>query len=188
MNQASFTISKMKLFNELKKSAKILGAKSKWNQYTVIELTITDGLLTLVIPGSRFELKCETKSTAKATIGFFYFRDIIKNWTQLNVECAITENTIKIGVTSFKAQSTFFESDRILRSIDLPINYSDFHLLRLEHHGFTKEEIDFNGLEFELHQAKKNFKSTIRKTSDLLRIYGISAIEIEELLNAKIKD
>ena len=187
MNQASFTISKIKLYNELKKTAKVLGAKSKWNQYTVLELTITDGLLTLVIPGSRFELKCETKGTAKATIGFFYFKDIINNWTQLNVECVITENTIRIGVTSFKAQSTFFESDRILRSIDLPINYSDFHLLRLEYHGFTKEEIDFNGLEFGLLQAKKNFKSTIRKTYDLLKIYGISAIEIEEILNAKIK-
>lgn len=187
MNQASFKISQVKLYNELKKTSKILGPKSKWTQFTVIELTITDNLLTLVIPGSRFEIQCETNSTAKATIGFFYFRDIIKNWTDKNIECFITENTITVGVTSFKAQSTFFESDRILRSIDLPLNYSDFHLLRLEHHGFTKEEIEFNGLDFEVHQAKKNLKSNVTKITDLLKIYGITAFELEELLNHKIK-
>jgi mevalonate kinase len=67
------------------------------------------------------------------------------------------------------------------------MNYTDYHLLRLEHHGLTPEEIEFNGLEFQLNQAKKNFKSTIRKTAELLKSYGVSATEIEELLNNKIK-
>jgi hypothetical protein len=42
-------------------------------------------------------------------------------------------------------------------------------------------EKDFNGLEFELYQAKKNLKSTIRQTSELLKVYGVSAVAIEEL-------
>lgn len=187
MNQASFTIRKSKLEKELIKTAKMLGAASKWNQTTVIELTITDGLLTLVIPGSRVELKCVTKGTAKASIGFFYFKNIVQTWKDLIIDCIVMDKVIKIGVTSFKAQSTFFESDRILRSIKLPMNYSGYHLLQLENKGFTPEEIDFNGLEFELHQAKKDLKSTIRQTQELLKVYGVTAIEIEELLNSKIK-
>lgn len=187
MNQASFTIRKSKLERELIKIAKTLGAASKWNQSTVIELTITDGLLTLVVPGSRIEVKCETKSTAKATIGFFYFKNIVQTWNNIIIECFILDNVIKIGVTSFKAKSTFFESDRILRSIKLPMNYSVYHLLQLENRGFTPEEIDFNGLEFAVHQAKKDFKLTVRKTKELLKIYGVTAAEIEELLNSKIR-
>lgn len=97
------------------------------------------------------------------------------------------DKVIKIGVTSFIAQSTFFESDRILRSIKLPMNYSGYHLLQLENKGFTPEEIDFNGLEFELHQAKKDLKSTIRQTTELLKVYVVTTVEIEELLNSKIK-
>ncbi|SDW56476.1 hypothetical protein [Flavobacterium degerlachei] len=57
MNQASFKIRKSKLLNELTKITKALGPVSKWNRYTTIELTITDGLLTLVITGIRLEVK-----------------------------------------------------------------------------------------------------------------------------------
>ena len=186
MNQASFKIRKSKLLNELKKITKALGPVSKWNRYTTIELTITEGLLTLVIPGIRVELPCETNSTAKATLGLFYFRDIIKNWAALHLECFIQDEVFKIGVTSVRAQTTFFETDSILRSIKLPINYSDLHLLQLEHRGFTAEEIDFNKLEYELHCAKKYLKSNILKAKNILNVYGVTSKEIEELLQRKI--
>jgi hypothetical protein len=187
MNQASFKLRKSKLLNELKKITKALGPVSKWNRYTTVELTITDGLLTLVVPGIRLEVKCETTSTAKATLGLFYFRDVIKNWATLHLECFIHDNVFKIGVTSIKAQTTFFENDNILRSINLPINYSEMHLLQREHKGFTAEEIDFNKLEFELYYAKKHLKSNIKKTIDILGLYGVTTNEIEELIQGKIK-
>ncbi|OAB25320.1 hypothetical protein SAMN05444395_10947 [Flavobacterium fryxellicola] len=131
MNQASFRIRKSKLLNELKKITKTLGPATKWTIYTTIELTITDGLLTLVIPGVRLELKCETSGTAKASLGLYYFREIIKNWKDLQLQCFIHDDEFKIGVTSIKAKTTFFENDSILRSINLPINYSELHLLQL---------------------------------------------------------
>jgi hypothetical protein len=186
MNQSSFKIRKSKLVNELKKITKTLGPLSKWTRYTTIELTITDGLLTLVIPGVRLELKCETTSTAKATLGLYYFRDIIKNWNGLHLECFILDKEFKIGVTSIKAKTTFFEDHNILRSIDLPINYSDMHLLQLEHKGFTNEEIDFNKLEFELYDAKKYLKLNIKKAIDILGVYRVTIKEIEDLIQSKI--
>lgn len=90
-------------------------------------------------------------------------------------------------MTLIKAKTTFFENDSILRSINLPINYSELHLLQLEHKGFTTEEIDFNKLEFELYYAKKHLKSNIKKTIDILDLYGVTTNEIEELIQGKIK-
>ena len=186
MNQASFKIKKSKLLLEIKKMTKALGPISKWNRYTELELTITDGLLTLVIPGVRLEVKCETKSTAKATLGLFYFRDIINTWNNLEVECIILDEAIKLGVTSVRAQTTFFENDSILRSINLPINYSDLHLLQLENKGFTTEEIGFNKLEHQIYVAKRNLKVNIKNTIDILKVYGVKIKEIEELVQKKI--
>lgn len=186
MNHASFTVKTSKLLLELKKMTKSIGPLSKWNRYTELELTITDGLLTLVIPGVRIELKCKTNSTAKATLGLYYFRDIINTWNKLEVECIIYDEAIKMGITTVRAQTTFFETDSILRSIDLPINYSDLHLLQLENKGFTTEEIGFNKLEHQIYVAKRNLKVNIKNTIDILKVYGVKIKEIEELVQKKI--
>ena len=186
MNQASFNIKTDKLVLELKKITKSLGPVSRWNRYTILELTITDGLLTLVIPGIRIEIKCETKDTAKASLGLFYFKDVIQTWNKVEIECIMSDKEIKMGGTSVRAQTTFFETDSILRSIHLPINYSDLHLLQLENKGFTSEEIGFNKLEYQIHIAKRTLKANIKKTKDLLSVYGVTAKEIEELVQNKI--
>ena len=65
MNQSSFTIRKSKLLNELKNISKALGRISRANMKIVNELTVIDGFLTIVIPGAKLELECETKSTEK---------------------------------------------------------------------------------------------------------------------------
>lgn len=186
MKHASFKAGKSKLLTELKKMTKTIGALSKNNKSTELEITITHDLVTLIIPGIRLELKCETIGSAKASLNLFYFKDIVQTWKEVLFQCTITENSINMGVTSVKVQTTFFESDRILRSIKLPINYTDWHLLQLPNKGFTDEEITFNKLEYELHCAKRNLRSNIRKTKDILSVYGVTSAEIEELVNRKI--
>ena len=89
MNQGSFKIRKSKVVNELKKITKTLGPISMCTRYTTIALTITDGLLTPVMPGVRLQLKCEATSTAKATLRLYCFREIIKKWNDLHLECFI---------------------------------------------------------------------------------------------------
>ena len=68
MNQATVTVRKSKLLIELKKMTKALDALFKRNKNTKIEITITDGLVTLVILGICLELNCETVSTAISKI------------------------------------------------------------------------------------------------------------------------
>lgn len=187
MNHAKFKIKRTKITNELKDLIKTLGRSSKSKYGTVLELTITDNLLTIVIPGIKIELPCETTSTAKASIGLLYFMDIIKSFKTPYIECNITEAQIKIGVTMINCQTTFFEDDSILRSIKLPINYTDWHLLQLEHKGFTVEELRFNDMEYLVHCANRTLKRNIKKTIDLLQVYGVTAKEITALIDSKIK-
>lgn len=187
ISNSSFTIRKSKLVNELKKLTAATGKISKYNKSIVLELTITDNLLSLVIPGIKLEVACETTSTAKATIGLFYFKDIIQSLKGLKVLCNIFQDEIKIGDTSIKCQTTFFEDDSILRSIKLPINYTDYHLLQLENRGFTIEELRFNDLEYAVYISQKRLKKNISKTRELLSVYGVTAKEIEELIDKKIR-
>ena len=186
MNQASFTAEKAILLEELLKMTKSLGRISKTKMNIVLELTITNNLLTLVIPGIKLAMKCETKRTAKATIGLYYFKDIIENSNSSKIECIVTDNEMKIGSAIFKCQTTFFETDSILRSIKLPINYTDYHVLQLENKGYTIEELRFNELEFVVYQAKKNLKKNIAFAKEVLGVYGFTTKELEELINKKI--
>ncbi|MCZ8198197.1 MAG: hypothetical protein O9267_11380 [Flavobacterium sp.] len=187
MHKATFTIKKSKLKSELSKMQNAYKGISKKAPAAALELTITDELLTLVVPGIKLEVPCKTSSTAKVSIGFYYFYEIIKSWKDLQIEFTIIDDEMQIGVSKFKVQTTFFEDDKILRSIKLPINYTDYHLLQLEDKGFTLEELRFNDLEFEVHQAKKRLRSNVNKTKDILGVYGVTSKEIEEILEKKIK-
>ena len=187
MNNASFTVIKSSLLEELLKMTKTLGRISKAKKNIILELTITNNLLALVIPGIKLEIKCETKGTAKAAIGLYYFKDIFENSNGSKVEFNISDNEIKIGGTTVNCQTTFFKTDRILRSIKLPINHTDLHILQLENNGYTIEELRFNELEFVVYQAQKNLKKNIRNTKEILSVYGFTTKEIEELIDKKIK-
>lgn len=186
MHKASFTIRKSKLKAELNKIRKAIGSPGKFKNYYVLELTITDNLLTLVVPGIKLEVPCETISTAKATLNSYYFYDIVKTWEGIFLECIFTDNQMQMGVTKINVQTTFFEDDSILRSIQLPINYTDWHLLQLEQKGFTLEELRFNDLEFTVYHAQRRLKRNINKVTELLKVYGFTKKEIEELITNKI--
>ncbi|MBL0013476.1 MAG: hypothetical protein IPP30_06840 [Flavobacterium sp.] len=70
---------------------KALGALSKRNKNTEIEITITDGLVTLVIPGIRLELNVK-QSAPKVSLNLYYFKDIVQSWNELQFQCSITDN------------------------------------------------------------------------------------------------
>ncbi len=187
MNHSSFTINKTKLLKELNAISKVIGRKSKLTKNILAELTITDNLLTIVLPGIKKTIECLTLNTAKATISFYYFKDLIESSNNNEIECNVFNNELRIGVTAIDVKTTFFENDRILRSIKLPINYTQFHLLQLEHKGFTIEELRFNNLEFEVYKAKKELNKNVQYVTDILGLYGVTFNEILDLIDEKIK-
>jgi hypothetical protein len=188
MNHSSFSINKNKLLQELNNIAKVVGRKNKQSKNVIAELTITDNLLTIVLPGITKSIECLTYSSVKATIGFYYFKDIIETSNNHEIECNIFDNELRIGGTAIHLKTTFFENDSILRSIQLPVNYTPLHLLQLEHKGFTIEELRFNNLEFDVYEAKRALNKNVQQAFDILRLYGITEIEIQELIDTKIKE
>src|SRR5690606_20802264 len=109
-----------------------------------VELSITDNLLTLVIPGVKVELARKTASTCKATSHFYYFLDVVQSTGRKEISCVVTENPTDITRLQVAISPTFFQNDSIHRSIKLPVNYTDYHLLLLDKHGSTDEELLFN--------------------------------------------
>lgn len=186
MNSSVFIIEKTVLLKTLKEISKVLGKSPQRRKVTVLEITITDNKLTLVIPGTKYILDCETKNTVKATIGLLYFLDIINSQKENTINRMFTKDTLTIKGLSVEVETTFFETDKILRSIKMPINYSDWHLLRLEKEGFTEEEIKFNKLNYEVYCAKRKLKLNIIKAVNLLSIYGVNKKDIEEVIKNKI--
>ncbi len=186
MNQSIFSIGTPAFRTQLKDIAKPYGRANKSNRSLILEITVTNQKVTLVTPGARFEIYCETRGTCKATVGFFYFIDIIKSVKAKQTVCVITEDWIEINGLKVSAQTTFFADDSILRSINLPLNFTDWHLLRLESQGFTEEELRFNKLHQQIQQAKKTFSKTIRQAHERLRIYGVTHDELEELVKRKL--
>jgi hypothetical protein len=186
MNHSSFIIQKSELIKELQNISKVIGRMSKKNKDTVLEITIIDEKLIFVVPGAKIYLDCETKNSAKGTINFFYFSDVIKTHRYTAIKCDITDNLMNINNIVIPIQTTFFETDRILRSIKLPLNYSDWHILRLERDGYTKEEIAFNRLNTKINVANKNLNLNLRKVVDILKIYGVNKNDIEEIVRKKL--
>ncbi|RAR73715.1 hypothetical protein [Flavobacterium aciduliphilum] len=108
MNHSSFTINKSKLLKELNLIAKVIGRKSKQTKNIVAELTITDNLLTIVLPGIKETIECFTFSSAKATLRFYYFKDLIETSNNPEIECTIFDNELRIGTTAIAVKTTFF--------------------------------------------------------------------------------
>src|ERR1035438_4764020 len=99
--------------------------KSARSLSTTLEITVTDGKITLAVPGAIFTLECTTQGTCKATIPFNHFMQIVKDSKGADFEIIITKGEVKIQAITIKGKTTFFATDRILRTIHLPINYTD---------------------------------------------------------------
>lgn len=184
-NAAQFTIGKSLLSKTLSNFIKIVG-KSHHNKAT-IEITIIDNFVQLVVPGINLKLPAITESTAKFTVPLLYFNDVVKTHRLDPLKFIVEEDRVHVDQYSFKAKTTFFESDQILRSIDLPINYQAGHLINLtQSGGYTPSEIAFNNLEKQRIDALKTLKDDINKIALIARKYGFSRKEIVQFINSKI--
>jgi hypothetical protein len=143
------------LFQTLK-YLKVAVGRSKKNNNVFCEITVTDGKLTFAVPGAIFPMVCITQGTCKTAVLFLHFFQIVKDLKVKDVKIIITKDSIQIQNVTISANSTFFENDKILRTIQLPMNYNDADLLKLLNEGYTMEELEFNNLTFKIYQAEIN--------------------------------
>ena len=159
--------------------------KKFYKDLTVVELTVTNEVLTLAVPGSIVSKKCTTTGTCKASMRYSYFFQMIEDSANKIIKIEIREGEIDIDGARKQVNTTFFEDDSILRTINLPINYKDLDLLRLPQEGFTIEEIRFNLLALPLIRAEKKLKSNIGIAYSKLFEYGVTEEDIIELVEKR---
>jgi hypothetical protein len=168
----------------VKKGVSRNSAKAKT---TTCEITVIDGKAAFAVPGAVFSLPCTTQGTCKATVPFLHFTEIIKSSKTTETEITITEGYLKTGIVTISAKTTFFKDDSILRTIDLPINYTDGDILRLsEDTRYTVEELEFNKLVSKIGKANDNLKDNLMVSYKSLKQYGVTYDELADLVEIKL--
>jgi len=185
----TFKAKRKDLLATLKRMKSGLRGDNKKALRTSCEITVTDGKVNFVVPGAEFFLLCATQGgAARATLPYLYFADIVQNLKGKEAEFKITEDEINVGILTFRAATCFFEDDKILRTIQLPLNYTDADVLRLRNGQYTQEELDFNNMFPKIEKAEKNLEHNLYWTYRKIHIYGVQYEELEELVKKKLSE
>ena len=177
---------KKELLDTLKLVKRAIRGRSAQALATTGEITVIAGEISITVPGAIFSLRCKTEGTCKATLRFLHFMQIIKDLRSDQVELIIKKDSMQIDTLSFPVQTTFFENDSILRSIDLPINFTEADILKLESKGYTWEEIEFNKLDAQVELAEENLRKNLSEACSKLQVYGVTYEQLEEIVRAKL--
>ena len=183
---ATFRVLKSEILSTLKTLHKIekIGKKKG----STLEVTVKKNSLELVIPGAQLYIGAISEGSAKFTINLGYFLDIINSEKDKELNFIIVDKGLKLRGFTFNVQTTFLDSDRILRSIDLPIGYQYLDLVKLYlSEKYTYEEIRFNHLDDEIVEAIDKLKADIDRVTSTLKTYGFRTEDVEELIKEKFK-
>jgi len=182
----SFTIKTSELRKTLGHLKIVVPNKGKRAKATVCEITLTDGKINVTVPGASFYIIGSTHGTGKATVPFLLFYQLIKHIKDKTIDCIIEVGSLKINNVTITAETTFFETDAILRTVQLTANYTEKDLLLLLNKGYTWQELEFNNLSSQLFTAHTNLYATIEKAYQLLHPYGVVYDELEKLVISRL--
>ena len=182
----TISTTKKDLLQTLKYLKIALKSSSFKDNNVVCEITITKSKATFAVPGAIFSLICDTKGVAKVTLPFIHLFEIIKSFSTTIIDITIEKDLFKIGTFSFPVKTTFIEDDSILRTIALPLNFTDIDILLLQKKGYTDEELAFNDTDSKIDDAVKRMNNNIEVAYNVLKFYGVSLSEISDLVNSKL--
>lgn len=184
---ASFRVLKNELLNVLKQMQRV--EKSAKKKLSTLEVTIIDNYLQLAIPGIQLNINAATKGSAKFSVRLWYFAYIIKTEQDNTLHFDLTENRLSLKTLSFPVMTTFFKTDSILRSINLPLNFTDMDLAKLFlTDKYTDEEIVFNNFDKEVVKTIRKVQADISKIILMMKTYGFKRKEVEQLFLNKLKE
>lgn len=185
MKESSFKIDKTLLIDVFKK-LNIKRLKKK-EEIRICEITIVRGKVKFNLAGAEFSLAIETSGTAKATFNIVDLIKILKTFDKKTLLIKVIEQRFCIDTFTIPAETTFFETDNVLRSVILPINYTDKDLLSIYLSGhYTVDELKFNRLWIVATQAENRFNRNINQAQKILSLYGVTLEEVKKLSLNKI--
>ncbi|RYY50605.1 MAG: hypothetical protein EOO06_03355 [Chitinophagaceae bacterium] len=183
--QASILIDKRQLNNELARLLKLQRSQRRVKFTT--EVVLFDGYIKLVVPGAEQMVQAITEGNARFSMLLWYFADLIQAQKERTIKIELKSNEISVGGITITTPVTFYETDRILRSINLPVNYTDRDLVRLYlSEKYTYEEIQFNKLDKRIKETMDQFNTNVDKAATSLTKYGITRDEIIKMISETI--
>jgi len=172
-------------FTEIKK---ILSGVKLWKITTRIEITVKNGQIQLVGLGFTKVISSLTTGSCKLIIPVYHWFDLIMMSKEKSIKVVVSEGEAMVGSVSVRVQTTFFETDKILRSIILPINPKPIDFWKLQFQGYTKEELEFNQVIAQIDLANKELERAFKKASPLFNGFRITGKELRELVLNRIKE
>jgi hypothetical protein len=172
-------------FKEIKR---ILTAAKSWKITRRIEITVLDGKVQLVGFGFIKEMNALTTGSCKLTIPVLHWYELVTMSTDKVLKVVVTDGEAMVGKVSVRVQTTFFETDKILRSITLPANPKAIDYWKLEYQGYTPEEIQFNGLESKISWSKREFEECIGLAAMNLNPFRITKDELREMILNRLRE
>jgi hypothetical protein len=150
------------------------------------ELTVFSGRVELNAPWGKYSLEAVTAGAARATFPLKRVSEIIRTFKDSEIFINIHEGALEFNSFLIKVDTCFFENDKILRSIELPVNSTDIDLLKLLSGKYTYQELDFNKLWAPAVSAENRLKSALNASYRKLKAYGVSYQELEQMVKKKI--
>jgi hypothetical protein len=174
-----------KTFLEIKR---ILAAAKQWKITTKIEITVLDGQIQLVGQGFVKELNALTTGSCKLVIGVLHWFELVDAIKESMIKIVVSEGEAMVGRVTVNVATTFFETDKILRSISLPANPKAIDYWKLEYQGYSTEELQFNCVDYRIENAKKEFEDCIRMAAMNLNPFRISKEELKQMILKKMRE
>ena len=181
-----FTADRVQVQETMKHLKVAIGKNRAGVQSTFCELTVTSTKATFAVPGALFSVPCVATGAAKATFPFIRFFKLMDLESKDQVQMTFTPSTAALGNLTFPAETCFFPNDRILRTIQLPMNYTLIDLANLKNENYTQEELEFNKIPQKVATAETGLDKAIQSCYNKLKHYGIRLPEIEAFVREKI--
>lgn len=186
MNKVLFTVDKKTLASLLMIMSNIIKRSTSYKKYQICEFTVTKNKITINTAGFSYHLEAETSGGAKFTTNIIPLSKAIRTFKDSTLSFTLSQNLISCGTFRLDVVSTFFNTDRILRKIDLPINFRKGHLINLLNCKYTPEELEFNKIMGLVQEAENDLNSDIIRISNILADYGVSAEDVNNFVRSKL--
>ncbi len=170
---------------ELKQVLRLLKSSFKntnKRQMPYCEVTIKTGKIEIAVAGSKSAVNCQAWGPARFVIGFEHFILLVNDRPRIKTKVVVGDDfmTINDSVT-VTVQTWYFKKDTILRTIDVPVNFTIIDILKLGER-YTKEEIEFNKLKGKYEKAHNDLYVRIEKIKRLMKEYQLKEKDVEEAI------
>jgi len=174
-----------RIFKEIKK---FFTAAKNWKNSSSIEITVIDGLVQIVGSGFVREINALTTGSCKLVVPVIHWFELFQSTTTPMIKIVVTDGEAMVGKVTVRVKTTFFETDQILRSIQLPANPKAIDYLKLDYQGYSKDELQFNLVAAKVEWAKKELDECIRLATINLNPFRFSKAEVREMVLNRLRE